>query len=737
MSRKKLDIESSVEKARNERDWHQLASIADSIREESIFKKLITIEGELEILITANSIPSDKRNEALSRLKRQLMSIGNDTKIKQQYQQESLLLLAKTCYYLNLFKDATRLYSKLQLESIDISDNSNKWFIRTVCEAYCYKGKCLDKLRSTSADIIKCYESASSLMMKLDVSNNFNKERRDSTSKFVVGEFLEECIGTMPSLLLDKCSTSDVIRRSRFLLVAFDSNLFLRLRALLSYHLAEILLFRMSDHKYLPVTLKSIMDFANQKYSWVKPSLNGKNLYFPDDITEEVLLLSLITEMLTIKDIENIGFSNLNRLRNIYDLLAVVLMRRSLIPIVAEVYERALKYSMDIFHVWFQFSLSLIANRKVDDAEFYASKVIDQKESRHLLANAHLILGITYSRQASSVLLINHRKKLQERALNSLEKAYELAPGDYRTSFHLALNYAFIRDIVNAVHYNRIALQLNRTDLRCLHLAALLLSAQKKGRQALDICDIAATEYPDNFSLMFLKAKLEEVYISGNQALDTYKTILVKYHLLSKKARLHENKARSDIVSTASYNQLAYSDDASSLSGISTTGSKGLSSYLDFELTPRLLTKIWLSIADIYIQLGRLSDAEMSIKEASMISSKSVDVMHYYGRLLESKGNLREAKQYYDNVLAGNHDHFNTLLHLGFTHHELGNLDMAEKFFLEAIKVEPAAHCAWNALGAILQERNCNDTAAEVFLLASDFESTSPVSSFYSIAQFI
>lgn len=55
----------------------------------------------------------------------------------------------------------------------------------------------------------------------------------------------------------------------------------------------------MNDHKYLPVTLKSITDYANQTLPSVKPSINDvKNLYFPDDNTEEVLLLLLLTEML-------------------------------------------------------------------------------------------------------------------------------------------------------------------------------------------------------------------------------------------------------------------------------------------------------------------------------------------------------------------------------------------------------------------------------------------------------
>lgn len=67
-----------------------------------------------------------------------------------------------------------------------------------------FLGICLEQLKANSADIIRCYEGASNLLITLDSSSKFNKERRDSISKFVIGEFLEENIGTIPRLLLNK-----------------------------------------------------------------------------------------------------------------------------------------------------------------------------------------------------------------------------------------------------------------------------------------------------------------------------------------------------------------------------------------------------------------------------------------------------------------------------------------------------------------------------------------------------
>lgn len=60
--------------------------------------------------------------------------------------------------------------------------------------------------------------------------------------------------------------------------------------------------------------------------------------------------------------------------------------------------------------------------------------------------------------------------------------------------FGLVLN-----QIPEALGYVRQALQLQGDDANSLHLLALLLSAQKHYHDALNIIDMALSEYPENF----------------------------------------------------------------------------------------------------------------------------------------------------------------------------------------------------------------------------------------------
>lgn len=53
--------------------------------------------------------------------------------------------------------------------------------------------------------------------------------------------------------------------------------------------------------------------------------------------------------------------------------------------------------------------------------------------------------------------------------------------------------------IPEALGYVRQALQLQGDDVHSLHLLALLLSAQKHYHDALNIIEMALSEYPENF----------------------------------------------------------------------------------------------------------------------------------------------------------------------------------------------------------------------------------------------
>lgn len=56
-----------------------------------------------------------------------------------------------------------------------------------------------------------------------------------------------------------------------------------------------------------------------------------------------------------------------------------------------------------------------------------------------------------------------------------------------------------LNQIPEALGYVRQALQLQGDDVHSLHLLALLLSAQKHYHDALNIVDMALSEYPENF----------------------------------------------------------------------------------------------------------------------------------------------------------------------------------------------------------------------------------------------
>lgn len=66
-------------------------------------------------------------------------------------------------------------------------------------------------------------------------------------------------------------------------------------------------------------------------------------------------------------------------------------------------------------------------------------------------------------------------------------------------AFFFCFLFFFFNQIPEALGYVRQALQLQGDDANSLHLLALLLSAQKHYHDALNIIDMALSEYPENF----------------------------------------------------------------------------------------------------------------------------------------------------------------------------------------------------------------------------------------------
>lgn len=111
--------------------------------------------------------------------------------------------------------------------------------------------------------------------------------------------------------------------------------------------------------------------------------------------------------------------------------------------------------------------------------------------------------------RASNTTLKSAREKYSKLALEAFERAVQQDPNDHLAEYYLALQHALNYNIIDALVHIRIALSLRAEHANSLHLFALLLTANRRPREALLVADDALEEFPDNLNLLHVKAHLE------------------------------------------------------------------------------------------------------------------------------------------------------------------------------------------------------------------------------------
>ncbi|XP_060244023.1 tetratricopeptide repeat protein 7B isoform X2 [Meriones unguiculatus] len=397
-----------------------------------------------------------------------------------------------------------------------------------------------------------------------------------------LGFFLETGLQRAHVLYFKNGNLTRGVGRFRELLRAVETRTTQNLRMTIARQLAEILLRGMCEQSYWnPLEdppCQSPLDDPLRKGANTKTYTlprrarvySGENIFCPQENTEEALLLLLISESMANRDavLSRIPEHKSDRLISlqsasvVYDLLTIALGRRGQYEMLSECLERAMKFAFEEFHLWYQFALSLMAAGKsaravkvlkecirlkpddatipllaaklcvgslhwLEEAEKFAKTVVDVGEkTSEFKAKGYLALGLTYSLQATDASLRGMQEVLQRKALLAFQRAHSLSPTDHQTAFYLALQLAISRQIPEALGYVRQALQLQGDDANSLHLLALLLSAQKHYHDALNIIDMALSEYPENFILLFSKVKLESLCRGPDEALLTCKHML-------------------------------------------------------------------------------------------------------------------------------------------------------------------------------------------------------------------
>ncbi|NXD36802.1 TTC7A protein, partial [Copsychus sechellarum] len=467
----------------------------------------------------------------------------------------------------------------------------------------------------------------------------------------------------------------------------------------------------------------------------------------------------------------------------VYDLLSITLGRRGQYVMLSECLERAMKFAFDEFHLWYQLALSMVACGKsayavsvlrecaklrptdptvpllaakvcigslhwLEEGEHFAKMVIDLGENAgESLAKGYLALGLTYSLQATDATLKSTQDELNKKALQTLERARDLAPEDHQIILYLSLQLALVRQISDAIDHLQEALQLCKDDMNSLHLLALLFSAQKHYQHALDVINMAVVEYPESFSLLFTKVKLEWIHKGPEEALVTCRHMLQMWQMVYSVLQ-HSGSEKGSSVTEApvikKHNGLhltlpdAHDTDSGSQRASSLAASRLEQAMSEITMQSSTmkqgpvklwttLEQIWLQAAELFLEQQHLKEAGFCTQEAASLFPTSHAVLYMRGRLAEMKGNLEEAKQLYDEALTVNPAGVEIMHSLGLVLSRLGRRELAQKVLRDAIQIQTTSHIAWNSLGEVLQAQGENEAAIECFLTALDLESSSPV----------
>ncbi|NWZ06395.1 TTC7B protein, partial [Agelaius phoeniceus] len=652
-------------------------------------------------------------------------------------------------------------------------------------------------------EIVTCYEKAGDIallyLQEIERVINANIQNRSpkpgpTAHEQELGFFLETGLQRAHVLYFKNGNLTRGVGRFRELLRAVETRTTQNLRMTIARQLAEILLRGMCEQSYwnpledpphqspLDDPLRKEEFSGSIKYS-EKALKSGNYIFCPQENTEEALLLLLISESMANRDAvlsripehKNDRIISLQSASVVYDLLTIALGRRGQYEMLSECLERAMKFAFEEFHLWYQFALSLMAAGKsaravkvlkecirlkpddatipllaaklcmgslhwLEEAERFAKAVVDLGDkTSEFKAKGYLALGLTYSLQATDASLRGMQEVLQRKALLAFQRAHSLSPTDHLAAFYLALQLAISRQIPEALGYVRQALQLQGDDANSLHLLALLLSAQKHYHDALNIIDMALSEYPENFILLFTKVKLESLCRGPDEALLTCKHMLQIwkscYNLTNPRMYWSCRRCCLFVLCNCfSYSSLcsvhATSIAASRVEQALSEVASSLQSSAPKQgpLHPWMtLAQIWLHAAEVYIGIGKPAEATACTQEAANLFPMSHYVLYMRGQVAELRGNIDEAKRWYEEALSISPTHVKSMQRLALILHQLGRYSLAEKILRDAVQVNSTAHEVWNSLGEVLQAQGNDDAATECFLTALELEASSPV----------
>ncbi|KTG37643.1 hypothetical protein cypCar_00000298 [Cyprinus carpio] len=636
-------------------------------------------------------------------------------------------------------------------------------------------------------EIITCYEKSGDIallyLQEVEKALSAGIQNRSPkpgpvTQDQELGFFLETGLQRAHVIHFKNGNLTRGVGRFREILRAVETRTTQNLRITIARQLAEILLRGMCEQSYwnpledpphhslLDDLLRNSTHTKDYALSRRPRIYSGENLFCPQENTEEALLLLLISESMANRDavLSRIPEHNNDRIISlqsaslVYDLLTIALGRRGQYEMLSECLERAMKFAFEEFHLWFQLALSLMAAGKsaravkvlkecmrlkpddptipllavklcignlhwLEEGERFAKIVIDMGEkAAEFRAKGYLAIGLVYSLKATDASLRGMQEEYQKKALSAFQRAQSLSPTDHLAVFYLALQLAVSRQIPEALGYVRQALQLQGDDVHSLHLLALLLSAQKHYHDALNIIEMALSEYPENFILLFTKVKLETLCRGPEEALLSCKRMLQIWKSCYNLTNPSDSGRGSSLLDRAvadrrQLNAMTLPDFSDPETG------ECAHAHTHTHTHTHTLMSTYLCL---YSYCGN-SFFALQFLEAASLFPMSHNVLFMKGQVAELRGNVDEAKRWYEEALSISPTHVKTMQRLGLILHQLQRYSLAEKILRDAVQVNSTAHDVWNSLGEVLQAQGNDAAATECFLTALELEASCPI----------
>ncbi|CAH8505251.1 unnamed protein product [Heterobilharzia americana] len=829
---KKGKVETEIERYRAEGHWSKALDIisvhgSDRSTPFHILNQLILCENEIEWTdqgeLTTGSLSKARKyaEEVIS---------SND----EQYKFEASVLLGKIFYLQGNTDKALKLLSSLNLSSTKM-DPITLRFNRIVSEGLAVLGLCKEeqcKLKGSldvskeKDSILALYNLACHLCIK-HLQELDRNQPENTSSCITLPPTVEKVIERIPEIMIEKGNISGAISKYRTILGYCELPATKSLRQTLSLQFSELLLRSVCIKSYYKYNTSLDQDSRTDKDYQLVPYRYPTNRYIPENRIEEAVLSLMISEHIASQDVilnrpselsEAQIVRSFNNAAAVYDLLAILLTKVKHFKFLSKCLEKALKFSYRRFHIWYQFALSLISSKQhyrgylvlreclridpskisvyllasslclghlnlIEEGMELASQAIEVASQSEVafLARAHLLVGWGWSLLARSCCVVDKKGELRGRAVNEYRNAIQLDPDDYLAWYHLAVELATQRHLDEALSVCQQSLQLMPIHSNTLYLLALLHTAGgKRMDQASKALYVGLSDRPNDFNLLFLLAKVEEVRINPKAGLKIYRHLLTVWRntfaLRTNPKMMFERIRKAAISSNNDPNNLNITDD-------STLSSSAFSPSLEFDDNFSLLNlceedincggsvnsfnHLQSALSDIAIgsvgQTGAciapIPRQSRSTNQAQSIALKiqikiyqglaesyldneqlfeAKEALQERGRLAEKRGLLCNARSLYESVIALKPNHLEALISLSNLLHKNNQTTLAERVARDAINVDPTSFRVWRLLADILGSPNTPEPASEAvitraLLTAIELEQTEPIEPFYHL----